>query len=397
MLALVSSLLAFTSPITAIFLLLLIKDEQSGAFLRAISIALAFAILFYGMTCDAQTDLFRHIENLPNYRYLSFSQALVTGHNQELVIWNAWNWLIAQIGDPRLLQSSAAFIGYFIIAYICFDYCNKLGLSWYCGSAAFTFAFCAIPTFPLVTGIRSTVATLIVALAVYMWFEKGSHFLCAMAMCVIACLIHPVALFPALLFLFVNVVHRPRSFHLACVLIGFLGIASLSESLLRFIPSDGSIGSFLAGALGSLLKYEGISSWTAGNVVSFNGRANLIVTVGLAIVSLSGILFCNSKKLGTIASLSKMDFFSVQVLISSLALTVILPIQGGRFLSAGFTIAAPCCIQRAITGKSSAYTVGVLFFASAALVLHIYSMLYGQAFDSQLLNTALFGLMGMWL
>ena len=187
--------LAFVSPAVFLAFLLGLKENNERPVFKALALGLCAGIAFYGMRCDETTDIYRHIALLSAYD-TTFLGCFDAGHYGGLFVWDMWCWVIEKIGDPYLLQSSAAFVGYAIIGYICIDYStcqSERQAGWV---VPFLFAVCAIPVFPLVAGIRSTIAVLICALAFYLYNMKGCPILVAVLLDVMAVMIHQVALFP---------------------------------------------------------------------------------------------------------------------------------------------------------------------------------------------------------
>ena len=145
----------------------------------------------------------------------------------------------------------------------------------------FLFAVCAIPVFPLVAGIRSTIAVLICALAFYLYNMKGCPMLAAALLDVMAVMIHQVALFPLVLLAIIPLARkRPKGALIGCFA-AFMLVASIGQILLPFLPSGNNVLGFVRKAIEALLMYDKGDDWTAANASSLNGIVNRVSTLSL--------------------------------------------------------------------------------------------------------------------
>lgn len=72
-------LLAFGSPAAFLALMLGLKETRERPVLKALSLGLCAGIAFYGMRCDATTDIYRHMALLSAYdTTFSVASTLVT-------------------------------------------------------------------------------------------------------------------------------------------------------------------------------------------------------------------------------------------------------------------------------------------------------------------------------
>ena len=390
--------LAFVSPAVFLAFLLGLKENNERPVFKALALGLCAGIAFYGMRCDETTDIYRHIALLSAYD-TTFLGCFDAGHYGGLFVWDMWCWVIEKIGDPYLLQSSAAFVGYAIIGYICIDYStcqSERQAGWV---VPFLFAVCAIPVFPLVAGIRSTIAVLICALAFYLYNMKGCPILVAVLLDVMAVMIHQVALFPLALLAIIPLARKwPKGALIGCFAV-FMLIASISQFLLSFLPSGNSVLGFVRKAIESLLTYDKGNDWTAANASSLNGIVNRISTLTLICIVLASSLrylgqgYRDGRLLG-------LGLYVSLIAVASAALIIVLPVNGERFLPTAYALDAPLVYDFLKTGgrhkRSGRFIIraAVFLLCAAALCLHVYSLVYGSSDTASLVMTCLFGVLG---
>lgn len=392
-------LLAFGSPAAFLALMLGLKETRERPVLKALSLGLCAGIAFYGMRCDATTDIYRHMALLSAYD-TTFLRCFDAGHYGGLFVWDTWCWAIEKIGDPYLLQSSAAFVGYTIVGYICIDFSCRYTERRDAWAVPFLFAVCAIPVFPLVTGIRSTIAVLICALGFYLYRMRGYPIYCAVLLDVIAVMIHQVAIFPLLLLMVLPLAkQRPKGALIGCF-IAFMLVASIGQSLLPYLSGGNGIFGFIRKAIEALLMYDKGNEWTAANASSLNGIVNRISTLTLiCVIVLSSLPYFRREN--SDERLLEIGLYVCLVAVASAALIIALPVNGERFLPAGYSLGAPLVYNILDTGggrkNRGRFISGTVVFllCAAALLLHIYSLIYGSADTASLVMTCLFGVLGV--
>lgn len=391
---------ALISPVLFFALMLGLKEAKEHPVLKALALGLCAAIAIYGMRCNSATDIYRHIALLPVYN-TSFLRCFDAGNYGGLYVWDIWCWLVEKIGNPYLLQSSAAFVGYSIVAYICIDFSvqheNCRG-SW---AAPFLFAFCAIPVFPLVTGIRSSIAVLVCALAFYLYNQKGLPIVAAAVIDVLAVMIHQVAMFPLLFLVITPLLVKWPKRALAGCFVAFLLIATVGQLLLSVLPSGNAILEFVRKAIESLLMYDKGDSWTAANASSANGIINRVSTISLICVMVVASLRCfdystcdrNSIAFGLYVGL---------ISVASAALIIVLPVNGERFLPAAYALGSSLVCEGILErdghkNRDASFALKALIFGlcAVALLLHFYSLAYGLEDSSRLILTSAFGVLGV--
>lgn len=184
--AILLAIIAMTVPVLGFFLTLSYFNQYKQVIPSALLCGLSFSAAIYGYIPDAGNDIFRHISNMKLYMDIPFWDAFDflktdASHLSGVYVWDAWLWIIAQVGNQYLLQASGAFVGYAITTYMVFDYAKKKQIpskKWL-PMLLFFLAFTS-PT-NLSIGIRSGNAFLISVLALYRFYiekaTKGSTLL----------------------------------------------------------------------------------------------------------------------------------------------------------------------------------------------------------------------------
>ena len=394
--------IALISPLVCMLLLLLLAKDRRHPVVDALVLATSAAVAVYGLRLASDNDIVRHIALLTNYASVPFFQCFGAGHYSNLFVWDIWCWLVAKTGDGQLLQSSAAFVGYLVIGYIVFDGCARRKMTPAQTSCALLIAVCSVPILPLVSGIRSSVSVLICALGFYLYVYKHLRWWLSIAIMILAAMIHPVALFPlgfAFAAMCLNATKRPLLHIVICFAI-VLGIGLIGNLVLPMLPTNTPLGNYLYQAMNSLLAYQEGNSWTQAQSTSFNSRANTLFDVIATLVALAASL----RTLKISASKSpayKESLFVSFAAVGSLALLVILPVNGSRFLPAVFTLAASgavmtvCSVRRKSKNMYFTLNMFIAILMLCGLLLHLHSVVYSLSDASAVIATLVCGVLGI--
>lgn len=396
--------IAFISPWLCVILLLLLVKDQRHPVVDALVLATSAAVAVYGMQFAPDNDIVRHIALLPSYASVPFYQCFGVGHYGNLFVWDIWCWLVAKTGNVQLLQSSAAFVGYLAIGYIVFDGCARRKMTSAQTSCALLIAICSVPILPLVSGIRSSISVLICALSFYLYAYNFLRWWLSIAIMILAAMIHPVALFPigfAVAAMCLKSSKRPFLHITVCFAI-VLSIGIIGSLILPILPTSTPVGNYLSQAVTSLLSYQEGNSWTQAQSASFNSRVNALFNIIAAFVSLaaSSLMLKNSAIKSPAYQESLFISFAAA---GSLALLIVLPVNGARFLPVVFALAASNIVVavRDIrrTSKNRYFVMKAFMFLlmMAGLLLHIYSVAYSMTDASAAIATLVCGVLGTYL
>ena len=97
--------------------------------MSAVLAGIASSAFLYGYIADQGNDIYRHIQNLNYYVSIPFYKAFDAAFLKTVYVWDIWQWIIARLHNDNLMQSSGAFVGYSLIAYMIFDYGKRSGSS----------------------------------------------------------------------------------------------------------------------------------------------------------------------------------------------------------------------------------------------------------------------------
>lgn len=378
------AVIASITPILGFVLALGYFVQYRQAILAACLCGFAAAAAFYGYQPDIGNDINRHMANLALYQnipiYESFD-ALKNYHISALYTWDIWSWIVAQLQNPYLLQSSAAFIGYTNISYMIFDQVaiNKISLKRWL--PIYFIALTAFPMLEITVGIRSANAYILCALALYLFFFKGIKKIWLVFLLLIALLLHHSAIVLmmgwALLPIFVR-------FPKVSAMIIFFSMLTFNNysSYINVISGGTSFFNDLAqNTLSSAAKY---------NEGDFNDSFHAIVTLlwrfGFAflIISVTKHYYKNLQVKKSLIE-RKLIAYSISICIFSIALTILIGNNGLRYI--GIVNLLSCFIlinmgkEFLWSGKNS-IKVKHFFLVVASvgnLALYLYDMSWGTA------------------
>ncbi len=401
--------LAFALPLPTIFLLLIAFDVRKSPVVSSFVVGLSLACAFYGLQLSSASDIFRHMAFLQAYARVDFFHCFDAGHYSMLYVWDIWCWLISRLNSPYLLQCSAAFVGYSLIAYIAFDYSARRDVSRSIAAIALLFGVCSIPFAEVFIGIRSTIALILCALAAYRRFVCGDNIYISILICAAAAMIHQVSLLASILICVARPLARsPRIGLTICFLVAFLAANICSYLLPSIDGSSNPLLDYLSGAFRSFLGYSGGNDWTRMQSSSLNTRINTLFTF-LWIV----LLFVNvyvsrraslqSPYIGVALSLSVVDALVLAGSVIMVGLSLVLDVNGTRLVAFVFSLGLVPLIDRmkvlpASSNKSMFILDALCWTVVAGLfALHSYSLYYGcQDFPAFLTTLALGAVGSLW-
>lgn len=378
------ALVAFCSPMAAIFLSILLFPHGRKPLSCALGIGFAAAVGFYYLRTGLDADIVRHMEYLSFYKGLGFLQCFDAGHYQTLYVWDAWNWLIAQIGDPYLLQASAAFVNYSIISYIVFDAARGSSASQSKTALYWLIAISAISPMALVVGIRSGTSCMVAALALYRGYAKSRSCFETLALLLVSILIHHSALLFLMAWLLAPLCQKQPLKVCAIVFAAFLGIAAVSTVLLTYFPAGGNpLNSFVHSVLAGVVDTAEGDEWSTTHAGSFNTKVNTLWSLFL-IASFGLSIWKKTEKSGRFEGGFGAVLAAAAVISAcSAALMIVFPINGGRPLPVVCLLAISCLLHYGCQVSSAGamrydlFDALVIAASAGEFLLHAYSLMYG--------------------
>lgn len=397
------ALLSLICPMGVMLVLLLAVDVRKEPVRAALVVGLCFAAGFYGLRLDASNDIARHMALLHNYASVDFFHCFGAGHYDSLFAWDIWCWIIARTGDPYILQSSAAFVGYSIIAYVAFDSGARLGASRSATVTMFLATICAIPFMSIVVGIRSTIAVLLCALAGYLLYAKASGRLVPALLMACGILIHPGAAVCIVLVLVAPAIARaPMRGSLLCVVVTLFA-AIIGQAVLPYVEGSANpVLAFLAGAIESLLGYtkDAADSWSVTHAASLNTRVNNLFTILWILFILLSVCFSHRQGKAS-RHLDCVDALVLACSLVSLSLSTVLLVNATRFVPFAFCLGSAALLRssaalrcRAVADVSTLSVLTGTVVCAGLLALHCYSIAYGIVDPESFVGSLFLGLAG---
>lgn len=251
-------IIAFISPLMVLFLAPLTFVKRPGhtdAIVASLAIGLSFALVCHGITySDPEVDALRIMRECAATRGLPIYDVLASppSESTSLFLLNLWEWIVGQIGDLRLFQAIAAFLGYSMLAWLMFD-CMASGR---CTKSEFAtiliFVLIAVPMQTVVGNVRSTLVCIMAATAFYIQSKREAPSIPALCILILSCGIHVIGYVGLLLWSF----RKPAIVHPWKVSAAFIGGIAL-VSIFAFVLSSffGSLG-FINDFLQKLLLYK---------------------------------------------------------------------------------------------------------------------------------------------
>ncbi len=236
--------------IILILALVPVKISKKGILNFFSILILSLAVFSFFAEPSVSTDLYRH------YIWMDNFEDYIKG-NRALVIWNFMMWVVIQTGSNGFLPAGCIIIWGYLIKKIIGNYLSENEYSAQAVFLYFMSLFSGCALYYIISGIRSTLVSAVVAYAYYILRtnSKTRYYL----LIIFASLIHVFAL---VLFLIIEVYERfikgnSRTAILKVILVVFavtlLINSSLTINFLQLIP--GSYGSLLVSRWNLYLQY----------------------------------------------------------------------------------------------------------------------------------------------
>lgn len=283
--------IAMTVPVLGFVLTLAYFNQYKRALASALLCGLAFSAAIYGYIPDDGNDIFRHMANLSLYEGIPLWGAFDLlksdiSHISGIYTWDIWMWIMAQLGNPYLLQSSGAFIGYSITCYMVFNYAKKTEAPFKKWLPILMMLLAFTSPLSLAIGIRSGNAFLICVLALYRFYIERSSRLSTVLLLLISFFLHHSIIIILLLWIAFPLFMKFKFLSIIVISIGLIGFSNY-ENYLYVLTSGGiSSGDFVSNTLYSASAYQNMD---------FNSSIHAIVVL-LWRLFCAGVLLWLSRK-----------------------------------------------------------------------------------------------------
>lgn len=291
---------------------------------------LAMSAALYGYVADQGNDIYRHIFNLRYYTGKSLFQIFDAGPLNAVYVWDIWQWIIAAFHNEYLLQSSGAFLGYSLVAYMIFDYAKLQEFEPRQWRPSIILALLTVSPLTLAIGIRSGNAFIICALAIYQYYNHRTNYFLSLFIIFCTIFLHHAALIILAIWLLFPL-FRKRPLIGAIAIVAVLFTYTNYESYISFFMGGGSIFE----SMGSDLQ-QSIATYTGSKLNSFHNT----VTVAIQTMLVT-LLFIRGGGLKQVSLLRHRDEngilsgsineFQIVLLITTYSLIALLSFNGNRY------------------------------------------------------------------
>lgn len=365
----------------------------------AILIGLAYGAIFYNYLPDSGNDSWRHMALLENYRGIPIWQCLDAGHYSQLYVWDLWNWVIAQLHLPFLLQASGACLGFTMVAYLVFDYCKTSSASARTVVSALALTLMSTNPMGFAIGIRSSCAYMICILAIYQSEIHHLHKAKALLLMASGILIHHSAALIAFVWLFLPLVKKKPIVTTVCIACMILGITSVLNAISAIFPEGNIISGILQDASYSISVYQQESDYN----VMMSTSLKSYVELGCSLLYIAGLIFRGNQLFAEKAQVCQMKNAASLYLVVALLMMSVLTLNGSRYFMIPEMLAVIPLIASfqerpfGVVNRRDVLQIGtevcVLGGSMLHLMLNLYSMSWGDASFGSLFGGALSGVL----
>lgn len=328
-------------PVAGIFFDIFYFKSYQKPVLAALLCGVAFSAAFYGYIPDTGNDIYRHMENLSLYQNIPLNDCfdlLSDYHVTAVYSWDIYLWGIAQLGNPYLLQSGAAFLGYSLISFMIFDQAqiNKIHLKNL--APLYLMAIVSFPFLEITVGVRSANAFILSVLAFYFFYIKHDYKFIAILLFIIAVFLHHGVVIPLLAWLFLPVFNRFKKLSLFFLLAILFGFYRYQNYFYEFLGTGAYSSDLVENTLYSASTYS-----QSDFNDSFHALVSIVWRFGYSLI----LIFVASKSIRYSDNQQQKNVnkktldFTIMMLILSFGLLLILGNNGLRYIG---IINLLCCV-----------------------------------------------------
>ena len=323
-------------PVAGFFLVIAYFSTYRRAGISALLSGWTWGWALYGYIADSGNDIYRHMEHLALYKQVPFWQCFDllrksirgTGalYMSQLYTWDIWLWIISKLNNPFLLQFSAAFLGYTIISYVCFDFIanNKIN-RWIIPFLTVLMLFSPLS---ICIGIRSANAMLICGLGVYIdcFYNKKKT---AILLFIVAILLHHSCLLILACWFLYPAFERHKYIYSGVMALTLLLYTNYSYYLSLLSSSNSFLADLFTSTLRSANDYKNVSS------ISFHNFFGMVVNFAVCVLVLFRpvITFSQLLERKKDNAYENYKIWDEELLFFELTavLSILLGVNGGRF------------------------------------------------------------------
>ncbi len=297
---------------------------------------LAMSAALYGYIADQGNDIYRHIFNLRYYTGKSLFQIFDAGPLNAVYVWDIWQWLIAALHNEYLLQSSGAFVGYSLVAYMIFDYAHLQELQAGQWKPSVLLTLLTVSPLTLAIGIRSGNAFIICAVAIYLYFNHNANYFSTLAVILCTIFLHHATLVILAIWLMYPLFKR-RPLIGAIAIVAVLFTYTNYEAYISYFMGGGSIFE----SMGTDLQ-QSVATYTGNRLNSFHNTVTVVtqtLLVTLLFVRGNGLKQLSLLKIRDEEDASRnINEFQIVLLITTYSLIALLSFNGNRYFLIGLVL-----------------------------------------------------------
>lgn len=266
-------------PIAAYPLIFAYYHQTGRAKMSAILAGIASSAFLYGYIADQGNDIYRHIQNLKYYVGVPFHKAFNVAPLKTVYVWDIWQWIIAHLNNNNLMQSSGAFIGYSLVAYMIFDYGKRKNSTMKNIKLTFLIAFLTVSPLSLAIGIRSGNALIFCAFAIYLYFVQNKKYVITMLLIALSIFLHHSMIVVFALWLAYTVFKKKPVIGAILVVVILLTFTNYEQYISMFMG-----GGSIFEALGEDLQLSVTTYYRGGKYLSMHYYVTVAIQATLVIL-----------------------------------------------------------------------------------------------------------------
>ena len=393
-------------PVAAYPLILAYYHQTGRTKMSAVLAGIASSAFLYGYIADQGNDIYRHIQNLNYYVGIPLYKAFDAAFLKTVYVWDIWQWIIAHLHNDNLMQSSGAFVGYSLIAYIIFDYGKRSESSRKNINITFLIAFLTVSPLSLAIGIRSGNALVFCAFAIYLYFVQNRNYWVTAMLIALSILLHHSMIVVLALWLAYAVFKKKP----------VIGAILVAVIMLTFTNYEQYISMFMGGgsifeSLGEDLQLSVTTYYRGGRYLGVHHYVTLAVQAALVVLLFvrgGGTEVFTLRRIGAdseqvITTRLRINQFQIVFIAAVFSLLVLLTYNGNRLFLVSLTISflpfLDTLEEYPFLSKRRFLLVDIMLtgLIMATFLLYCHDMNWGTGSLISLVRSGFFGYLSRWL
>lgn len=231
------TVLFFFFPLITVplILYLYLKYEKYRTYFSSL-LGIAVGFIAYHMVPPVSFDLYRIQDEIIRAKGLPTDGAVILLQNSAEPVRDAIIYLVAQLGNPDLLQFFIVAIGYWIIFYIVGDSSARAHLSWKMTMLVLLTVLLSLTAVSFFSGLWNYFAMILFSLGFYLQIMRNYKAPIPIILYVLAIFVHTSVLFPVILLAVFLLLKRKISITLFVIMIAAFSLPSIISVLTSLAP-----------------------------------------------------------------------------------------------------------------------------------------------------------------